>query len=130
MAKFLKTIAAIVISALALTSCGKSLLIEEAPTPEPQKGPVGYMPVGENLVDVIFDDGSKVEAEYEFTLTAQDTIKVAGREPIKAAEELSKQAAEELVFAYNYGISDTVKANIVVNYIYNDKSYQLCCLES
>ena len=129
MAKFLKTIAAIVISALALTSCGKSLLIEEAPTPEPQKGPVGYMPVGENLVDVIFDDGSKVEAEYEFTLTAQDTIKVAGREPIKAAEELSKQAAEELVFAYNYGISDTVKANIVVNYIYNDKSYQLRCLE-
>ena len=131
MARVLRLAIAMLISALAFASCGKSFLIEEAPTPEPpvEKGPIGYVPVGKSLIDVIFDDGSKVEAEYNFRLEAQDTIKVAGTEPIKATEELAKQAAEELVFAYNYGISDTVKANIVVNYIYDEKSYKLNCLE-
>ena len=128
MAKFLKTIAAMLISALAISSCGKSLLEEASLLPEGIT-PIGYVPVGENLVDVIFDDGSKVEVEYTFHLTAQDTIKVAGTEPIAPAEELAKQAAEELSFAYNYGINNVVKASIVVEYVYNGESYKLNCLE-
>lgn len=112
-----------------LTGCGKSNLMEDASLLPPEKNPTGYIPVGEDLIDVIFDDGSKVEVEYTFNLTAQDPIKVDGTEPIEAAEELSKKAAEELSFAYNYGINNVVKANIVVDYVYNGKSYQLNCLE-
>ena len=131
MARVLRLAIAMMLTVLALVSCGKSLLIEEAPTPEvpAQKGPVGYVPVGEDLIDVVFDDGSKEKVEYEFNLTAQDTIKVAGTESIAAVEELAKQAADSLVFAYNYDIDNVVKANIVVEYRYNGESYKLNCLE-
>ncbi len=131
MARFMKYAIAMLFAILAISGCGKSLLIEEAQMPEPpvQKGPIGYVPVGEGLVDVIFDDGSKEEVEWKFNLEAQDTINVAGTEPIKAAEELAKQAEDSLSFAYNYGISNTVKANIVVEYRYNGESYKLRCLE-
>ena len=112
-----------------LTGCGKSNLMEDASLLPPEKEPTGYIPVGEDLIDVVFHDGSKVEVEYTFNLTAQDPIKVPGTEPISPADELSKKAAEELSFAYNYGINNVVKANIVVDYVYNGKSYQLNCLE-
>ena len=128
MARFMKYAIAILVSALALTGCGKSLLEEASLLPEGIE-PIGYVPVGENVVDVVFDDGSKVEVEYNFRLEAQDTIKVDGNEPIEAAEELAKQAADSLVFAYNYGINNVVKASIVVEYRYNGTDYQLNCLE-
>ena len=114
MARVLRLAVAMIISALALTGCGKSLLEEASLLPEGIT-PIGYVPVGENLIDVVFDDGSKVEVEYDFRLEAQDTIKVDGNEPIEAAEELAKQAADSLVFAYNYGINNVVKASIVVS---------------
>ncbi len=128
MARVLRLAVAIFISALALTGCGKSLLEEASLLPEGIE-PIGYVPVGEDLVNVVFDDGSKVEVEYDFRLEAQDTIKVSGTEPIAPAEELAKQAADSLSFAYNYGINNVVKASIVVEYRYNGTDYQLNCLE-
>ena len=128
MARFMKYAIAIMISALTLISCGKSELEELAPAVT-EKEPIGYLPVEKNLILVVFDDESQVEVEWQFNLTAQDTIKVPGTEPVKAVEELAKRAAEQLSFAYNHNINNVVKANVVVDYVYNKKSYRLNCLE-
>ncbi len=131
MARILRTIAMLFVFAAAFTSCGKSMMEEVYNTlPSTEKTPLGYIPVEEDIIIIVFDDDSEIEVEWQFRLTAQDTIKVGGNQPIEAAEELSKKAAEELSFAYNYGISNTVKANVIVDYVYNDKSYKLNCLEA
>ena len=117
--------------AAAFTSCSESLLLgEDIPQVENKKIPLGYIPVGDNSVFIVFDDETEEEMEWKFRLTVEDTIKVGGNQPVAPAEELSKKAEEVVTFAYNYGIKNVVKANIVVDYVYNGKTYRLNCLEA
>lgn len=88
--------------------------------------PQGYVPTSSSSVDVIFSDGTTEPARWQWQITAEDTIKVQGTEGIKSMEQLSKTAASELHFAYNYAISNLVKVTgLAMPYTYEGKSYTL-----
>ena len=108
-------------------ACGKSELEEMAENGQ-MSTPDYYIPTGNGTVDVIFKDGTKKAEKHQLTLTAQDTIKVAGNEAFAATEELSKMAAESVSFKYNHNTTNIVKVGgLKMEYKHLGKDYVLEC---
>ena len=131
----MKKIKFFVIAAAAMTmsACSESMLDLESVTPQPsQEEPVGFHIKDINLVDVVLTDNSLLEnVEHPgFGVNAEDTIRKAGTEGIKAAEPLRKVAEETLTFAYNYDINNKVVVEgLTMQFIYEGKEYTIPCLD-
>ena len=119
--------------ALAAVGCSKSdLFLEEEQIIGGTKKPIGFEIIDNGVVDVVFDDNSRENAEHFLSMSAEDTIKVAGTNAIQAVEELYTEltSAQQVVeFSYNYEITNTLKIEgMTMNYSYAGKSYKLPCL--
>ena len=130
-----KFFVAIVVAMVAmLSSCSLSEMEQKSKLPEPEKLiPVGFRVVSGSLVDIIMDDDSRREGvDHNFIVSAEDTIKVAGTEPIEPAEPLVREAEDTLRFSYNYDIVNTVIVEgLTIDFEYEGVLYEdLPCLDT
>ena len=120
---------AIAAAVMAMTACSESMLEIESVTPQPEdRIPEYFIPVDGETVDVIFDDESVIRTDHVFSVIAEDTIRVSGTEGVEAAEALSKEAKDTLLFAYNYNISnEVVVEGLTMSFTYEGVDYALSC---
>ena len=121
--------AAMVVVMAAMSGCTESYLDLEEKNSQPEgRTPEYFIPVDGETVDVIFDDESVIRTDHKFSVSAEDTIRVAGETGIEAAEALRKVAEETLYFAYNHNINnEVVVEGLTMSFIYEGVSYELPC---
>lgn len=122
-------LAAMVVVMVAMSGCTESYLDLEEKNSQPEdRIPEYFIPVDGETVDVIFDDESVIRTDHLFSVSAEDTIRVAGETGIEAAEALSKEAKDTLLFAYNYNISnEVVVEGLTMSFTYEGVDYTLSC---
>lgn len=123
------TIIALMVSVFTSCTEGSSIYGDDEEIISALAIPEYFVVTGDKIIDVVFDDKSTKAEKYEFTLEAQDTIKVAGKEAFSAKEELLKDVETSSVkFAYNYNKTNTLMVGgLTMKYTYNKKEYILEC---
>lgn len=97
-------------AAVMFTGCANDSFEEELGAKAAEKSPISYEPMSSSTVVVYYSDGSEEQnVKHSWSLTAEDTILAQGKEGFVAAEQLSKQAQDEIKFGYNYGKVNTLK---------------------
>ena len=83
-------------------------------------------------VDIYGSMGQTIETgkAHSMELTAEPKYSKAGKEALKALDELKQAAAPEVRFSYNYGIENTLKVSgLKMSYIYDGQTYDLYCAD-
>lgn len=110
---------------VALASCSDNSTFNGGIEDEDLRVPEAFIPTGEGMVDIIFDDDSKVAYRHSFELSAEAERRFKGTAAAVCTGEDFQTAAEVVTFTYNVCENDVKVNGWTLEYEYKGKTYTL-----
>lgn len=107
------------------TACSDNSTFNGGIEDEDLRVPESFIPTGEGMVDIIFDDDSRVAYRHSFELSAEAERHFKGTAAAVCTGEDFQTAAEVVTFTYNVCENDVKVNGWTLEYTYKGKTYTL-----
>ncbi len=115
------------VAAMVFTSCQKWQIEETATAPSNEK-PIGYVPVDDKNILVVFDNDATKEYSHKFALECADTLTFTGNEAVETVGADEFVAKTKVTFQNNYDDNDVTVKGLTLKYKHLEKEYNLSIL--